>query len=72
MALSLQDEKLDKWVHERGSHIDFSRTGKTYGNGMVKSFNGRLLHMSWFIRRQRLFYGIVNPAADIVSLAPHN
>jgi putative transposase len=32
---------LDKWAHENGVTLDFSRPGKPVDNGYVESFNGR-------------------------------
>ncbi|WP_409264245.1 IS3 family transposase [Providencia heimbachae] len=44
---------LDKWVYERGIHIDFSRPGTPTDNATVESFNGRLrqecLNENWFM-----------------------
>ncbi|MCS4274559.1 putative transposase [Raoultella sp. BIGb0132] len=48
-----EGEMLDKWVYERGSHIDFSRPGTLTDNATVESFNGRLrqecLNENWFM-----------------------
>lgn len=44
---------LDRWAHERGMALDFSRPGKPTDNCLVKSFNGRLrdkcLGTHWFL-----------------------
>ena len=46
----------DKWAHERGVELDFSRPGKPTDNAMVESFNGRLrqecLNEHWFMSLQ--------------------
>ncbi len=44
---------MDKWAHERGVELDFSRPGKPTDNANVESFNGRLrqecLNATWFM-----------------------
>jgi len=44
---------MDKWAHERGVELDFSRPGKPTDNAAVESFNGRLrqecLNAHWFL-----------------------
>lgn len=49
----LAGKMLDKWVYERGNHIDFSRPGTPTDNATVESFNGRLrqecLNENWFM-----------------------
>jgi putative transposase len=44
---------LDRWAHERGGTLDFSRPGKPTDNAYVESFNGRLreecLNVNWFL-----------------------
>jgi putative transposase len=44
---------MDKWAHERGVELDFSRPGKPTDNAKVESFNGRLrqecLNLHWFL-----------------------
>ena len=44
---------LDKWMYDRGIHIDLSRPGTPTDNATVESFNGRLwqecLNVNWFM-----------------------
>jgi putative transposase len=44
---------VDKWAHERGVELDFSRPGRPTDNATVESFNGSLrqecLNEHWFL-----------------------
>lgn len=44
---------MDKWAHERGVELDFSRPGKPTYNANVESFNGRFrqecLNATWIM-----------------------
>ncbi len=42
-------KSLDKWAHEHGVTMDFSRPGKPTDNPFIESFNDECLNIHWFL-----------------------
>jgi putative transposase len=70
---------LDKWMYERGIHIDLSRPGTPTDNATVESFNGRLrqecLNVNWFmslckIEAWRIHYNQRRPHSALGWMTP--
>jgi putative transposase len=74
---------LDKWAHEHGVELDFSRPGKPTDNSFIESFNGTFrdecLNVNWFlslhdardkIERWRLEYNEQRTHSSLGDITP--
>jgi putative transposase len=67
---------LDKWAHENGVTLDFSRPGKPTDNPFIESFNGSLrdecLNTNWFMSLEDAQAKIETWRQDYNHFRPHS
>ena len=67
---------LDKWAHEHGVELDFSRPGKPTDNAFIESFNGSFrdecLNLNWFLDLEDARQKIETWRRDYNEFRPHS